>query len=95
MTIDTTTILKDLRGDNLIFDTLPMTLGHAIAQILAYSKKSYLKSYILARTFYSDAQVDLDDADAIFVREAINTTEAFNAMVTGQVLQIMEEQKHT
>ena len=92
MKIDTTTELKNLEGETLTMGDKPMTLGRAVARILSADQQGgKLKSFTLARNFMQQDKVDVDSADLKNVKDSVKRNEIFNNLVSGQVLEILEE----
>lgn len=97
VTIDTKIELKTIQGKVMTVsdtDNTPFTLGKGISNILTVPRKTKtldpMKVYILAQKFYNDDVVELDDADFKAVKTIIETNEGYGALLTGQILLILE-----
>lgn len=90
MKINTKTPLKTLKGDVIS----ELNVGDAIANILASSETGgKLKLFILAQKFATEDQVEVDSADLGLIKTAVESSKVYTVLVTGQVLQILEEVK--
>lgn len=91
MKINTLTELKTL--DKQLIMTAPnelLTLGKAIGNILVSSETmNKLKAYSLGLKFYENDEVELDDADFETLKNELETTKAYTALITGQVLMLL------
>lgn len=95
MKIQTKTPIKDLAGD-----VIPsgkdgnFTVGIALSNILLDATQGgKMKLFILAQKIYSDAEVDVDGADLAIIKTAVETTENYNNLVNGQLLQMLSNLK--
>jgi len=85
-TIDGVTI-QDADGSNLTF-------GKAIANMLLAPRRGEsgayefdkMKTYILAHKFYTEKEVDIDDADLKKLKNVIETDTAYGPLVPGFIL---------
>lgn len=95
MKINAKAILKNFKGESLKNEAgEQFTVGEAISNILSYDKMGgKMKCYILAEKFYKDKEVDLDAADLIIVKAAIEHTEIYVNNITGQLLVLLENYK--
>lgn len=92
--IKTTTPLTTLEGKILKTsndDSSDFTLGKAISNILISrpNKLGALKSWVLAKRFAYEYEVQLDDADFQDVREIVAQDQGFNYLVLGQCLELL------
>lgn len=100
MKINNQETLKDLNGD-IVKDSsnnnAPITVGKAIAGILTTPKQNSnfdpLKAYTLAQKFYSDKEVDLDEADMISLKKEIKENKGSHVVISGQLLKILNNIK--
>ena len=95
MKIDTKKILVNLKGENLKNDKdEPVTVGDAIGNIIITSDiGGKMKMYVLAKKFVSEKEVDVDDADLLMIKDSIEKSKVYNALVCGQILQLIEASK--
>lgn len=97
-TIDARFIIKNLKGEPLKSDGDDLTLGMVIANILLAphkDKKGFrpLKSYELAKKFYNDATVEIDNADLTQIIELVEETDQVTTLVVAQVLEKLDKAK--
>ncbi len=95
MKIQTKTVLKDLSGKEVIFDSKPFTVGYAIGQIITLGKSTNpLKSYLLATKLSEQDEVEIDLTDKKLIEDMIKDPAcSFFPIITGQILKILEEAK--
>ena len=94
MKINTTLKLKDLKGNDLmISEKEPLTIGESISNILSQSEGNKLKMFILAQKFATNDEVEIDTSDFALVKKAIEDTKLYIALITGQILLILEDIK--
>ncbi len=95
MKINTKTPLKTLKGEVINGATdQEFTIGDAISNILASSETGgKLKLFILAQKFATEDQVEVDSADLGLIKSAVEGSKAYTPLVSGQVLQILEDIK--
>lgn len=89
MIIKTKDKLKDLKGKDI-----DLTIGEAIGNILlAHKAGGKMKMYVLAQKMVKDGKVEVDDADFELIKGAIEVTEAYVNLVSGQLLVLLSELK--
>jgi hypothetical protein len=95
MILNLKTTLKGFDGENLKDGQDLLTTGLALSKIITLGKtEGKMKLYILGEKFFKDATIDLDAADLNLVKEELKTTQVYiNAIVTGQLEQILSELK--
>lgn len=95
MKIKTTEKLKSLKGEKLTnADGEEISLGNALATILLSDKSGdKMKNYVLANKLYNDKEVDLDESDFKKVQKACEDTQVYGAIVSGQILVMLENYK--
>lgn len=88
MKIKTKEPLKTFKGGTIkSFEGEELTIGEAISEILLMDKaREKMKLYILAQKFATEKELELDKADENMVRQAIEKSDIFNALVIGQLL---------
>lgn len=93
MTIKSQESLKNFKGEALKNEqNQNFTIGEAISNILLLDKMGgKMKCYILAQKFYTEKSVELDEADKALVKSAIERTETYTNIVTGQLLLLFEK----
>ncbi len=94
MKINTKAALKDLSGKEIKDGDSIFTIGKAIAKILISAKDGgKMKMFVLGQEFYQEDSVDLDAADLSLVKTAVEKSEGFSNLITGQVLVLLSENK--
>lgn len=95
MKINGKEVLKTLKGAELKTETGNVfTMGEALSNILVADKTGgKMKLYILGTKFAQDDSVELDSSDFSLVKEVVKRSEAYSALVLGQVEMILENTK--
>lgn len=88
--IKTTQALKELTGKPIEIGKDVLTIGKALAEIIAFSDKADMKMYILSQKLWTDKDVAVDDSDISNFKDLIRTTKRFPNQVTGQLLHVLE-----
>lgn len=71
-----------------------LTVGQALSNItLTSDKGGKMKMFVLAQDFYKKDEIDLDAADLALIKSELETTKAYNVLVTGQILLLLENTK--
>lgn len=93
MKINTKTTLKTLAGDVLkTSDGKDFFLSEALGNILVASETGgKYKLYTLATSFATSDEVEVDGADLRLIKDAVESTKVYNALISGQLLQMLEE----
>lgn len=79
--------MKDLEGK----DIAETSIGKTIARILSNDKSSDpLRSFLLAKDFYTKDEVELNSADQKFVADAVKATVQFTPLAIGQILELLK-----
>lgn len=69
-----------------------LTVGKALANILSVTKSdNQVMSWYLAQEFYKKPEVNLKSEEVVFLREIIKKNEFYFPLVTGQLLELIEE----
>ena len=80
--------LKSLDGNDL-----DLTLGQAIANVLVNEKQDDpLRAYALANDIYKAENLDLNASDTTYITDSVKKSKIFTALVTGQILKMLQEQ---
>lgn len=98
MKIKTKAVLVNLKGEELKFKDgekeKALTLGNAVANILLDCKTGGKhKLYLLSNKFYSDKEVEVDSVDLRLIKDAVEANQTYNNIVSGQILEILENIK--
>ncbi len=93
MKIKSTQVLKGLDGKNLDNNGKgDLTIGMAISNILSVTKSdNQIRSWYLAQEFYKKDEVTLKAEEIVFLKELIARNELYFPIVTGQLLELIEE----
>lgn len=83
--------MNTLKGEPYTVDNLPLTVGQVIAEALAVDKTGgKMKVYALANKCFNNASVEVDGADLVMIKRAVNDSTAYNNIINGQVLMALE-----
>lgn len=95
MKINTTQTLKSLKGENLKTPSgETFTVGEALGNILTSSETGgKFKLFTLAHKIANEDSVDVDGADLRLIKDSVESTKVYSALVSGQLLEILEEKK--
>jgi hypothetical protein len=94
MKLNTKQAIKDLLGKDIKAPEGVFTVGTALSNILVEAKEGgKMKMFILAQSCVSKDSIQLDSADLILIKNAVENTSNYNNLVTGQLLQILEDLK--
>ncbi len=88
--IQTSQKLNDFKGNPLKQGDQEMTVGDVIAIILSGKVSNPTLGYILGKKFANDKEVELKAEDAAFVKESVERNEMFTAIITGQLMEIID-----
>lgn len=94
MKINTKQTLKNLAGNDIkTLEDKVLTVGESISNILLSAKEGgKMKLYVMAQKFYTDEEIEVDDADLTLVTKAIESTESgYTALITGQLLILLSK----
>jgi hypothetical protein len=93
MKIKATLVLVGLDGEKLDNNGKgDLTVGMAISNILSVTKSdNQVRSWYLAQEFYKKPEVTLKAEEVVFLKELIARNELYFPIVTGQLLQLIEE----
>lgn len=84
--------LKDIRGKDIEPEGKVFTVGDAIANILLSSKEGgKMKMYLLAQNFVTKDVVEVDEADKVIIIKAIEGSNDYTNLITGQLLLILSK----
>ena len=79
--------LKNEKGEEL-------TIGEALSNVMILAKEGgKMKLFVLAEKFYKEKEIDLDASDLNLVKKAVQASEGYSILVTGQLEKILEELK--
>ena len=72
-----------------------VTLGEAVANILGSSETGgKMKMFILAKKFFEQESIELDEADLALVKKEVSTSRTYQgSLVSGQVELLLSEAK--
>lgn len=94
MKIKTTNPILNLKGEPLKDGDDTFTVGQAISSILtSHESGGKMKLFVLAKDFYSKPTVEIDSADLALIKSAVESTKIYNALVSGQLLVMLESVK--
>lgn len=92
MKIEANRALTNFDGKPLQNGAEEFKVGHALANILVSAQANgKMKMFVLAKRFYDEKSVELDDADLSLVKKLVEETAVYNTLVTGQILLLLEK----
>ncbi len=96
-TIKTNTEVVNFEGEALKqtnhLDSEVLTVGVAISTVLASHTENPARCWQLGKAFATEKEVDLKAEDVVFIKEALGKTKAFIAIVTGQVIELLDSKE--
>jgi hypothetical protein len=98
MKINTKQAIKDLAGKEIKDGKTQeiFTYGMALSNILIGAKEGgKMKMFNLAQKCFNDDSVEVDTADLELIKKAVDGTDQYNILVTGQILETLSELKDT
>ena len=85
--------LKD-KLKNLNNTDSSLSIGEALSNIVIASETGgKMKLFVLGKDLYSKEEIDLDESDIVLVKQAIEASKGYTALVTGQLLLLLENIK--
>ncbi len=94
MKINAAAPLLTLNGKPYQADEKDIRIGQVIADTLAVDQSGgKFKMYNLAQKFFNDDEVEVDAADLILIKKAVEDSKQYNNVILGQILGILENIK--
>jgi len=90
ITIKTSTILKDFKGQPLKSGENDLTIGEVISTVLAGKSTNPTLSWVFGKKFATEKAVDLKAEDVVFIKEQIEKDDNWFAVVKGQVIELLD-----
>lgn len=70
----------------------PFTYGEAISAVLLNAKEGgKMKMFVLGQKFYTEEEVELDEADLSLIKRSLESSEVVSTLVIGQILVYLEK----
>jgi hypothetical protein len=87
--------LLDLKGKELKNGEDIFTLGRAISGLLSSKSGKFgnMKSWILAKRFYTEEEVEIDEADFEILEGTVKDDQSYTPLVLGQILEYFQTLK--
>ncbi len=89
-TIKTDFVLVDHSGKPLKFNGGDLTIGYALSTVLAGKSSNPTLAWVFGKKFATEPKVDLKAEDIVFLKQELNASEAWHAVVTGQIVEILD-----
>ena len=89
-TITTSTALKDFKGQALKNCDHELTIGDVISFTLSGKVSNPTLGWSLEKKFANEKTVDLKAEDIVFIKKELESTDGWNAIVTGQAIEVLE-----
>ena len=95
MKLDTTIGLKELNGEEIKDAKKEVfTLGKALANVIISADVSgKMKLYELGTKLYKKGIIDIDKSDLVLLKDAVEKSKIYNALVLGQCALLLEDVK--
>jgi regulator of RNase E activity RraB len=93
MKIKSKEVLKTLDDKPLMWtDKVEYTIGMALSNILLETKTGgKMKLFLLAQDLYKGKEIEVDNADLVLIKDAVERTEMHNNLVNGQLLMALNK----
>lgn len=88
--IHTNTVLKNFKDEPLKLDNEELTVGAVISSILGGKVSNQQKGWELGKKFATQDTVELKAEDVVFIQKELESQSTWNAIVSGQVIEILE-----
>lgn len=94
MKIKTGEKVLTLKGEAYQQNDQDLLVGHVIAEALAGDRTGgKMKMFLLAQKAYSEAELEVDQADMTLIKKSVEECTSYNNVIIGQVLAKLEEVK--
>lgn len=88
--VKTRELLKDFDGTILKNGEKDLTIGMAVSLVMGGDVSNSTLGWILGKKFACDKEVDLLAEEVVFVKKEMDATKVWNAVVRGQVLEMLD-----
>ena len=88
--INTKQVLKNFKQEALKNGTDDLTIGMVVSSILGGKVSNPYKGWILGKRFATEKEVELKAEDVVFLKKEIEASEAWLAVVTGQLIEMLD-----
>lgn len=89
--VSTKIVLKDFKGESLKNGEKDLTIGDVVSTVLAGKSSNPTLAWSLGKKFATENEIDLKAEDIVFLKKEVEASEAWFAIVQGQVLEILSE----
>lgn len=94
MTIKTDKKLVTFDGETMKAGDDDLTLGMAIANVLVMATEGgKMKLFTLGQAAYAANTLEVDEADLTLIKRSVESSNAYNNLVLGQMLVLLEDVK--
>jgi hypothetical protein len=93
ITIKTGQVLRSFKGEPLKQGTDDLTVGYAISQVLGGKVSNPTLGWALGKKFATDKEVELKAEEVVFIKDTLNASDTWLAIVTGQLLDMLDGTK--
>jgi len=95
MTINTKVVLKNLKGEDLKENNIPITVGVILANILSGITANPSLAWQLGKKFATEETVELKAEDVVFLKGEVNKVATsdrawLHSMIAGQIIEQLE-----
>ncbi len=92
MKIDTSRLVRNLKGEPYTYDGAELTVGVVVAEALAtYDMGGKMKLFTMAQKAYKSDGMEADLVDAGLISKALEGCRAYSSIILGQAMLAVEE----
>ena len=96
MKIDYSKTITTLTGKPYTTEDGNLTLGHVVAEALATDQSGgKMKLFTLAQNAFKGGKSEVDTADLATIKKAVEASKAYNNVILGQALELLENVKES
>lgn len=88
--IKTNTVLKNFKGEELKNGEHPLDVGTVVSMVLGGKVSNPTLGFTLGKKFANDKEVELKAEDVVFVKKELESQEPWNAIVVGQIIELLD-----
>ena len=90
-TIKTNIVIKTFNGENVKkSEKDDLQIGEAISNVLGMAQSNPSLAWQFGKKFATEESVDLKAEDVVYLKKELETSKVYNAMILGQIIEILE-----
>lgn len=91
MKLDTKQAIVDFKGVPVMGDGKEITIGDTLSLIITQAQSSNpLKAYVIGKKLATEDEIELDESDALFLKDIIKENKTYGDLVRGQLLSLIK-----